>query len=204
MIHYTASCRSSEPESLRNYSLYSSKQTVQVACLGHLWSLMIKMFWKKPPITYPILTMSLTQSVFVERLVSSSTCSARIMVRLQPRSQAFYKAGTSHTYRPVATRNQASLTKSAKNCDDKITQSAHLCNPHLAMVGYTLLNLCNSAITIIDLWLILNTILRQLWTLLMISRKMVQSWLYQHCIGIVIVLVSSWSKWHVKSEFHLQ
>ena len=120
------------------------------------------------------------------RLVSSSTCSARIVVRLQPRSQAFYKAGTSHTDRPVATRNQASLTKSAKNCDDKITQSAHLCNPYLVMVGYTLLNLCNSAITIISSYLSNSELCW--WS--------AERWHDHDCISTVLVSsLSSWSKW---------
>ena len=76
------------------------------------------------------------------------------MVRSYPCSQAFYKAGTSHTYWPVATctRKPGSIetvcgtfqTKSAKNWDDKLTQYAHLHNPHLALhtvVGYPFLYL---------------------------------------------------------------
>ena len=54
----------------------------------------------------------------------------------------------SHTYRPVATSKPGSIetvcgtfqTKSAENRDDELTQSAHLCNPRLALyatIGYT-------------------------------------------------------------------
>ena len=87
----SASCRSSEPESPWNYTLHTAaNKPYKWPGLGHLWSLMIKTFGKKPATTHwqwHLLTVLSWHDKDHRRLVSTSTCSASIMIR--PRSQAF-------------------------------------------------------------------------------------------------------------------